>query len=300
MSEVFFVVINYVSDKHTLNAALSDEGQQSQKTFEVAFATTLESMSQLATFVANSPNVQGLMSEAERTVSGVGRHSVMSTADIRQELYEAVSPGSTSFLRVHRPERFGDNMDNLRHLVVDVNRDGKPRQGFELGRIYAGLRGVVPVFSFADPERQVGALEVGTSFTTLIDSLSTAIGSNVAVLVLNEHVDTAVWERPANAIKSKCDCFVEATSSDELEEVIAVLENAPKFWPFFDGRTRLLDTKSGPVAVTEFALRDYIGIRDQHELPVGGVVIWRSAEQAMQGLNRDTWVNIIYAVLFLY
>jgi len=296
MSEVFFVVINYVSDKHTLNAALSDEGQQSQKTFEVAFATTLESMSQLATFVANSPNVQGLMSEAERTVSGVGRHSVMSTADIRQELYEAVSPGSTSFLRVHRPERFGDNMDNLRHLVVDVNRDGKPRQGFELGRIYAGLRGVVPVFSFADPERQVGALEVGTSFTTLIDSLSTAIGSNVAVLVLNERVDTAVWERPANAIKSKCDCFVEATSSDELEEVIAVLENAPKFWPFFDGRTRLLDTKSGPVAVTEFALRDYIGIRDQHELPVGGVVIWRSAEQAMQGLNRDTWVNIIYAV----
>ncbi|MBK1874772.1 hypothetical protein FE848_16220 [Marinobacter sp. 1-3A] len=85
-------------------------------------------------------------------------------------------------------------MDELRHLVVDVNRDGQPRQGFELGRIYAGLRGVVPIFSFSDPEKQVGALEVGTSFSTLIDSISTAIGSDVAILIRDERVDDAVWQ----------------------------------------------------------------------------------------------------------
>lgn len=320
LSEAFFVCINYYSDKHTLQTALSKEGQQTQKTFQVALATTLDSMSHLATFVANTTNVQGLMSEAERAASGTKRHSDISSAEIRQELYEVLSPGwqkmtneyqvrqlhfhlgpgSTSFLRVHKPEKFGDNMDDLRHLVVDVNRDGQPRQGFELGRIYAGLRGVAPIFSFADPEKQVGALEVGTSFRTLIDSLSTSIGSNVAVLLRDERVDESVWKLPENVMRSICNCFVEATSSNELEEVITVLENDPKIRPVSEGRTRLLETKSGPVTVTEFALWDYVGTRDQHELPVGRVVIWRSAEQVVQGLHRDTWANIIYAaVVFL-
>ncbi|MBK1874771.1 MULTISPECIES: hypothetical protein [Marinobacter] len=40
VSEAVFVIINYFSDKHTLQAALSQEGQQSQKTFQVALATT--------------------------------------------------------------------------------------------------------------------------------------------------------------------------------------------------------------------------------------------------------------------
>lgn len=317
LSEVVFVCINYYSDRHTLRTALAKEGQQMQKTFQVKLAMTLDSMSYLATFVANTIDVQELMSEAERAASGNSRANDMKPAEIRRELYEELSPswqkmtneyqarqlhfhlgpGSTSFLRVHKPEKFGDNMDSLRHLVVDVNRDGQPRQGLELGRIYAGLRGVVPIFSFTDPEKQVGALEVGTSFRTLIDALSMSIGSHVAVLFRNERVDESVWELPENAMRTICDCFVEATSSNELEEVITVLENGPKRHPTSEGRTRLLETENGPMAVTEFALWDYVGIRDQHELPVGKVVIWRSAEQAVQEFHRDTWVNIIYAVV---
>jgi hypothetical protein len=178
VSEAIFVMINYLSDKEALQSALAQKGQQSQKTFEVALSTTLDSMSQLATFVANSPDVQRLMNEAERATTENSGGNVMKPDDIRALLYETVSPGwrkmtkeyqvrqlhfhlgpgSNSFLRVHKPEKFGDNMDNLRHLVVDVNRDGQPRQGFELGRVYAGLRDVVPVFSFSDPQKQAGIL----------------------------------------------------------------------------------------------------------------------------------------------
>jgi len=187
-------------------------------------------------------------------------------------------------------------MDESRHLVVDVNHDGQPRQGFELGRIYAGLRGVVPIFSFSDPEKQVGALEVGTSFSTLIDSISTAIGSDVAILIRDERVDDAVWNLPEKAFRSECGCFIEASSSDDLKEVITALESKRKHQPDSEERTTLLETQSGPIALTEFALRDYIGIRDQHEVPVGRIMIWHSAENAVQGFYRDTWVNIVYAV----
>ncbi|MBY5938000.1 diguanylate cyclase [Marinobacter nauticus] len=314
ISEVIFVALNYRSDKEALQKALEQEGQQSQKTFEVALARTLESMSQLATFVASTPNVQRLMALADRTVSDQ-ESSTIDLGTIRTLLYEEVAPswqkmtsdydvrqlhfhlgpGSTSFLRVHKPERYGDNMDELRHLVVDVNRDGKPRQGFELGRVYAGIRGVVPIYSFSDPAKQVGALEVGTSFTTLIHSLSSAIGQDVAVLIREDRIDEAVWRRPGHGFESDCGCFVEASSSNTADDVIASLEKAPGYQPGFDGRTTLATTPNGPVVLTEFALRDYIGIRDDHKVPVGRIMIWGSAEDAIEDLYRTTLTNILYA-----
>ncbi|MBU2874041.1 sensor domain-containing diguanylate cyclase [Marinobacter salexigens] len=309
-------MINYISDKEALQSALAQKGQQSQKTFEVALSTTLDSMSQLATFVANSPDVQRLMNEAERATTENSAGNVIKPDDIRALLYETVSPGwqkmtkeyqvrqlhfhlgpgSNSFLRVHKPEKFGDNMDNLRHLVVDVNRDGQPRQGFELGRVYAGLRGVVPVFSFSDPQKQVGALEVGTSFSPLIESLSSAIGYEIAIVIRKERVDAAVWKPPTEPLTSECGCFVEASSSDNLEDVLAALKNKPEYYPTSGGRTIILKTRSGPISLTEFALRDYIGIRDKHEPPLGRVMIWQPADYALQGLYRDTWVNVVYAI----
>lgn len=316
VSEVIFVLLNYRSDKDALQKSLELEGQQSQKTFEVALSQTLESMSQLATFVASTPNVQRLMALADRAIND-NKNSSLAPNAVRALLYEEVSPswqrmtsdydvrqlhfhlgpGSTSFLRVHKPEKYGDNMDELRHLIVDVNRDGEPRQGFELGRVYAGIRGVVPIYSFSDPSRQVGALEVGTSFTTLIDSLSSAIDQDVAVLIREDRIDEAVWKRPGNGFESSCGCFVEASSDTKVNDVIASLEKAPDPEPVFDGRTTLLETTTGPVALTEFALQDYIGIRDEREAPVGRVMIWHSAENAIQGLYRTTLTNIVYALL---
>lgn len=318
VSEVIFVILNYQSDKEALHSSLEQEGRQSQKTFEVALSRTLESMSQLATFVASTPNVQRLMALADRAANDQ-KTTGIELSTVRSLLYEEVSPswqkmtsdydvrqlhfhlgpGSTSFLRVHKPDKYGDNMDELRHLVVDVNRDGRPRQGFELGRVYAGIRGVVPIYSFSDPAKQVGALEVGTSFTTLIDSLSSAIGRDVAVLIREDRVDEAVWKRPEDGFKSNCGCFVEAFSSNTVSEIIASLEEAPRYQQVFDSRTALVETSTGPFALTEFALRDYIGIRDNHNAPVGRIMIWDSAKNAVQGLYRATLTNIIYA-LFVF
>jgi len=36
-------------------------------------------------------------------------------------------------------------MDDVRHIIAAVNKDGQPRTGFETGRIYSGVRGVVAV-----------------------------------------------------------------------------------------------------------------------------------------------------------
>ena len=67
-----------------------------------------------------------------------------------------------SFLRFHRPNKFGDNLSNIRATVKYVNEYKKPIDGFEEGRIYNGYRFVFPLF---DNDIHLGSVEV--SFSTL-------------------------------------------------------------------------------------------------------------------------------------
>ncbi len=51
-----------------------------------------------------------------------------------------------SFLRFHKPEKFGDNLTNIRSTVAYVNKNKKPIDSFEEGRVYNGFRFVYPLF----------------------------------------------------------------------------------------------------------------------------------------------------------
>ncbi|WP_395453158.1 cache domain-containing protein [Azospirillum melinis] len=71
------------------------------------------------------------------------------------------TPASVSFLRVHRPEKFGDDLSSFRFTVVEVNKTRKPVFGLENGVEGLGIRGVVPMVSQG---AQIGSFEVGLSF----------------------------------------------------------------------------------------------------------------------------------------
>ena len=62
-------------------------------------------------------------------------------------------------------------MDDIRHTVVDANNYLVPTSGFEIGRLYSGIRGVAPVMTH-DPKTNesihIGALEAGDSFENLM------------------------------------------------------------------------------------------------------------------------------------
>ena len=66
-----------------------------------------------------------------------------------------------SFLRLHRPEKFGDDLSGFRQTVVSVNEEGEAVRGLERGVAGLGIRGVVPVLHEGE---QVGSLELGMSF----------------------------------------------------------------------------------------------------------------------------------------
>ncbi len=88
---------------------------------------------------------------------------------------------ATSFLRVHRPEKFGDDLSGFRFTVVEVNRTQKPVFGIENGVEGLGIRGVVPMMKDQKP---IGSVEVGLSIDQFFfDRLKTATGADAALYV---------------------------------------------------------------------------------------------------------------------
>ncbi|MDI3324246.1 diguanylate cyclase [Pontibacterium granulatum] len=319
LADSLFVLVNYWQDRENLQASLLQEGKRLQTAFNIALDMTYTNMSQLATFVATDPNVRDLFARSVEAVAeeGGGAGGPQAAA-LRQRLYNAVAPswrkmteqysvrqlhfhlgpGSTSFLRVHKPEKYGDNMDQLRHMVVDVNQQQVPKTGLELGRVYSGLRGIVPVYDNSTPPQHIGALEAGTSYRDIIQLLSKTIDADVAVLFREDRVEAATWQRPDEILRSNCGCFVEATSSMTLVDILARLQlsdyrTGPEA---FSVHSELINTGNHTFALTHFGIQDYIGTRDTAVVPVGRVLIWHDAAPLVATLNHNTQANIILAI----
>ena len=76
-------------------------------------------------------------------------------------------PDSTSFLRMHRPELYGDSLVGIRQSVEYVNKYLRPYSGFEEGKVYNGFRYVYPLF---DSEQvHIGSVEISFDIYSFMD-----------------------------------------------------------------------------------------------------------------------------------
>ena len=70
----------------------------------------------------------------------------------------------TSFLRFHQPEKYGDSLLAARPSVRIANRELRPVQGFETGRVVAGFRHVYPLLLEG---RHLGSVETSVNFNAI-------------------------------------------------------------------------------------------------------------------------------------
>lgn len=321
---LFFAIgtIDWFQERANLEQALVQESADLRTTAEIAIADMEQQMLGLATLIAADREVQRLFWLGREAIQaeGGGAGGERSAA-LRQALYDRLSPawrdmqsqfglrqlhfhlgpGSLSYLRVHSPNRYGDRMDGLRHIIVDVNRDQQPRSGFETGRIYSGVRGVVPVW-YTDEEgvrHHVGTLEAGTSFDAQLARLDEQIGAGFAVILNHEHVEQAVWEEfralSGPHAKEGCRCYLEASSAVQahgwMEEGI--------FGPLAAGgmESRLLAWQGRDWHLSRFPLRDYLGDQNPSRRHVGSILIWRDKSEAVAALQARQWQSLALLLL---
>ena len=117
----------------------------------------------LSTLVASMPPVEAAMARGDRAMLlgffGAGFAELKSVYGVEQ--FQFHTAPAISFLRVHQPEKFGDDLSGFRKTVVQANATNKPVLGLEGGVAGLGIRGVVPIAFAGKP---VGTVEFGLSF----------------------------------------------------------------------------------------------------------------------------------------
>ncbi|MBF0177129.1 MAG: methyl-accepting chemotaxis protein [Magnetococcales bacterium] len=94
------------------------------------------------------------------------------------EQFQFHLPPATSFLRVHEPKKFADDLSQFRKTVITANRDHKPVIGLEVGRAGPGLRVVYPV---AISGQHIGSVEFGGDLKGIFASAQKATGAEFAL-----------------------------------------------------------------------------------------------------------------------
>ncbi len=137
----------------------------------------------LAHTIAAMPSIQKYFGERDRigllglTLPLYGKLK----KDMDLNVFHFHLPPATSFLRLQKPKKYGDDLSGFRHTVVAVNRTHQDAFGMEVGKAGISIRAVVPV---SYEGRPVGSVEFGSPVNNaLLSKIKELIGIDIAVVV---------------------------------------------------------------------------------------------------------------------
>ena len=137
----------------------------------------------LSALVANMPTVQQAMGRGDR--AGLLRETAPAYEVLKKnyaaDQFQFHIPPATSYLRVHKPDKFGDDLSDFRQTVVVTNKEQRAVRGLEKGVAGLGVRGIVPV---SQNNKHIGSVEFGMSFgQPFFDGFKKQYGVDVALHV---------------------------------------------------------------------------------------------------------------------
>lgn len=184
------------------------------------------------------------------------------------------TPPATSFLRVHKPEKFGDDLSSFRFTVVKCNTEKVPVSGLEKGVAGFGIRGIVPVFYQG---KHIGSVEFGISFNDFfLEKLKSFYNSDFKVVIP---------DGSGNYKTLASTSFVKETiqRGEELEKVLK--DDVPVIKYTYINKI--------PYAVMVAPVRDYSG------KIVGIVEIFKNREKFLSLLNNEIKRQVGGGILLL-
>ncbi len=181
---------------------------------------------------------------------------VYSIAKMRGVLqYQFLLPNNISFLRMHKPSKFGDDLTDVRDDFRYTNKTKKPIRGFTQGRTSHGFRNVFPVFD--KNNKYLGMMEVSFSSDNFQWYLNNISHIHTHFLVDKHIFDAKAWLRDDMIVKysqsaesskymitlnkrhSKDKCIVENIKKlqpikEEIEKKILIGDKFSLYIKYFD------------------------------------------------------------------
>ncbi|MGF7184141.1 methyl-accepting chemotaxis protein [Desulfitispora alkaliphila] len=171
-------MLNLIEEKEQEEYLLLSEAVQARLSQQIE-ATEVSVLS-----IAQNREVQRLFSERNREgLADMLLPSYLAVED-RVAQMQFHLPDSTSFLRLHMPDRYGDSLREFRHTVNEANASQSLVSGLERGVGGYGIRVVAPVRYQGE---HVGSFEFGSDFgDDFLEGIKTDFGGEYLLYTLND------------------------------------------------------------------------------------------------------------------
>jgi len=275
-------------------------------TMDTFYTETVSRPEVLALFAAGA-RAQG--AEQDRLREGLlhmlgPSYEAMKRRNVRQLHFHLAD--STSFLRFHQVDKYGDSLFEARPSVRMANTDRRIVTGFETGRVVAGFRYVYPL---AYQGEHIGSVETSVTFASIREGIVKLVGQgDFHFVILRSAVAPKLFEGQEKlyATSSLHPDFLEEDPDRKLpnsppppdakERVInAQLHADPEVRALMtSGKTQTVGAvvEGEPFAVTLLAVRDVQG-------ELAGYVIAYQPAPILEAIRSELWISLLASTLLL-
>jgi len=171
ISLIFFIFLDFTKEK-SLNNFLEMQTMEAKEKYDGMSLVPRDISNLIFANLINKPNVIDIFkdaynaneSEKNKIRDRLYKHLENTYKDLKkynvQQLHFHL-PNNHSFLRFHRPQKFGDDLTLARETVAHTNKYKVAVEGFEEGKIFNGYRFVYPLFD--KENNHIGSVEVSHS-----------------------------------------------------------------------------------------------------------------------------------------
>jgi methyl-accepting chemotaxis protein len=188
-----------------------------------------------------------------------------------------------SFLRLHRPDKFGDDLSAFRSTVVETNKNRKPVVGLDVGPYGVGLRAVRPVNYRGE---HIGSVEYGADFHIIMDLMAKTFQGSYAIGIRDDVFQSV--KRLANPGDVKDHGFTYIVNSGKDVQGLLGLERAEK-------GVNLAQHNDGHIVYAAFPLIH------QNGSVIGEVFLSKDVSESMAELKSITmWIVLLVVVVTMF
>jgi PAS domain S-box-containing protein len=182
----------YITIKNVLDSRITYISKIIQKDFDANILETKEMYTEKVDRFVKRDDVRAAFASKDRK----RLYELMDAAYQEQKILDPflkivtfrLSDGS-AFLRLHKPEMYGDSLNKRRTIIRDVNREQKRLFGFEIGKLKMTYRVVTPIFYDG---KYIGSVEVGILPDKFIDNISDLFDVQNSLVVKTEGTEVSL------------------------------------------------------------------------------------------------------------
>jgi len=197
---IFFLYMGHLHHQYVLDTIVGEEKKIASKIYDKTFRNFARHYELIATNLLMNKQIIDAFEKKDRT------KLLSLTEPIYKKLVEKNpylnimhfhTKDTKSFLRLHKPKKFGDDLSSIRFMINNVNRLKVKQIGFEVGRYGIDYRIALPVFN--KEGKYLGAFEFGIQIDYILDIFNNDYDFQ-STLLLKKNIFKIIYEKNKNIL----------------------------------------------------------------------------------------------------